>query len=222
MTAKSKSEIIDFSLNVFIASFSILLKEFGNLSAIGFIFLIFYNLEGKRNFFIFGSYLFVVLSVSAFNQNIDPLKTALYIGGYIYLILKFYWKIYQPSQNLKTENQTLKNRLSIIGDAKHLTDDQILQKYNFMNHTKSNPYTKIQILRNLADGETSKTMEIKNDENENISYRTIDRLIATMKDDIGDKLSDHETTVKIYNLNHLVICAVKLDIIQVIVRHKDF
>lgn len=215
---KSKNNSIDLFVNLIIAVMSIFLTPFGDLTPAVFIFLILHNLSGKRNFYIFGTIIFISLTASAFIQDINPLRMSLYLCGYIYVLLKYYWTIHTDRESRKAENKKLKNHIQIIGTAKHMTDDDILYYYPVMkHHDEEKRYLMINMIRDFANGVSKKALAI----NYECSEKTIKRYLDKMKDDFSDRLGLKKDD-RIFEDQHLTTVCTGMDIIQVIVRQKEY
>ena len=95
-----------------------------------------------------------------------------------------------------------------------MTDDDILYWYPVMkHHDEDKKYLKINMLRDLSDGVNRKSLASIYD----CSTKTVDRYISDMKEEFGRKLD-----VEILENTHLVKAGAMLDIIQVIVRQKEY
>lgn len=205
---------IDIASDLILTASIMFFTPYGNLTAVLFLIFIIYNSKNKYQYYALGSISLILIVLSALSQKVSPVQIVVILIGYFFLIGKYIYTIHIPTIKLKKENERLKTSLSIVGNAKHLTEDQILYHYPVMSHHDyDRKYSKINIIRDFSDGVTRTKLAKKYD----CSERSIDRYLSEMKEEFGKLLG-----IKITENTHLVKIAAMLDIIQVIVRQKEY
>ena len=191
---------------------------YGNLTGLLFFIFVLFRVKNKNHLYIIFPVFTATILLSGNDNNYSIMQIALLLSGYSFFILKYIFTIHIPIQKLIKENEKLKNRLQIIGDAKHMTDDDILYWYPVMkHHDEEKKYLKINMLRDLSTGSTRKVLADKYE----CSTKTVDRYLDDMKEDFSDRLGLKDDE-RIYEKQHLTTIGAMLDIIQVIVRQKEY
>lgn len=181
-----------------------------------------FRLHNKKVSYIFMAAIIAGISISSIMHSRSIVSSFILIFVYSVIGFKYYYLILKKfnilkSQNisLKTENQLLKNKLSIFGVATQLTNDQILQKYPYMYYKETNPYRKINDIRLLASDKGHKEIAAIN----KISPQTQFREFSKLKKEFKIELQREK---KIETLWGLIIAGIELGIIPVKYKQEPY
>lgn len=205
------NKILDISTNIILSVIFMFTMEYGDISAFVFIIFILYRLENIKQFIFIGSIFLLSFSFASIFKGIPTLTVFILIIGYLYVLAKYYYTIHKPTKRLHQRVKYLEKELFKLGPAVALTDDQIIQKYPFMYHPRDNKYRRIEDIRMLSDGLSSKEIAAIAE----VEPNTISREFDDLKVNIGVF-----TDQKIMSKEQLIKVCIELGIIEVTFIHR--
>jgi hypothetical protein len=181
--------IIDIIVDLCLYVAIMIVAPEGTFSAISILYLFLFTIP-NRKFYVFISFItFVSIGMNVVIHNFGAPYAFLIISLYTLMASKFYYKAIKPYQDALAIISQLKHRLSIMGPATPLTDDQILLRFEFLKYSGDNVYRKIRDLELLIDEEMGyKEIAAMNGISEQTQFREFKKIRADLGSDLGIKI----------------------------------
>lgn len=196
---------VNFLLDAALCLIMITISNIGEFSGVSFLYLVLFRINKKSTLYIIIALSFISIGASSIIYSRTIPEVFVILGLNIFMGAKYYYDIFLVIQRMKQKIKDLEDKLSLFGPREILTDDQILLKYSFLNHSGDNPYRKIQDLRLLVDNEIKEIASING-----VSPNTINREFDNIKKNIGFILDK-----EIHSLRSLIKSCIELGIIEI-------
>lgn len=206
-----KRKVFDFYIDLILCIVLSIISVSGDLSAIPLMFLMFFRITNKKQLIAFIGIFVLSILVGSIRNGFSIPNLFLMVSAYVFMGFKYYYIIHKPVESLKKERKELQDELYKRGPVKPLTDDQIIQKYPFMYHPRDNKYRRIEDIRMLSDGLSSKEIASIAE----VEPNTISREFDDLKVNIG-VFTDQKITTK----EQLIKVCIELGIVEVTFIHR--
>jgi len=207
---------IDRLSNIILTVLTVLLVPYGNMTGLLFFIFILFSIKDKVDYYTYGTILLISVVISGLKQNVSVIQIVVILIGYSFLVGKYIFTIHKPTTELKALLQfkdsiisNLTTKLEILGAPEFLTDDQLLNKYHWLEYSGEDLYRKIKDIRDMGNGFSNQELAYRNGVEPDTQSKNLKRL----KKEIG-----RETGIDILNNTHLVKICIELGIIQASIR----